>query len=90
VTPARLLSELETLARRLGIAVRVETFDGGLREARGGICWVDHKPLVVMNLSLSVAERIATLTEALSIFDLRDVYVPPLVRSRIEAASRRR
>jgi hypothetical protein len=90
VTPARFLSELETLARRLGVDVRVEPFEGGLQEARGGLCWVDRKPLVLMNYSLPIAERIATLTEALSTFDLRNVYVPPLVRSRIELASHRR
>jgi hypothetical protein len=90
VTPARLLSELETLARRLGIAVRLEPFGGAVCDARGGLCWVDRKPIVVMNFSLSVVDRIATLTEALSTFDLQDVYVPPLVRSRIEQASRRR
>jgi hypothetical protein len=90
VTPARLLSELETLAERVGVLVRVEPFGGELLEGRGGLCWVRGKPLVVMDSLLSVTERIATLTAALSGFDLGEVYVPPLVRERIERASRSR
>jgi hypothetical protein len=86
VTPARLLSELETLAERVGVVVRVESFGGELLEGRGGLCWVRGKPLVVMDSSLSVAERIATLAVALSGFHLGDLYVPPFVRRRVEVA----
>jgi hypothetical protein len=81
-----LLSELETLAVRIGVVVRVEPFGGELLEGRGGLCWVGGKPMVVMDSSLSVAERIATLTAALSGFDLGHVYVPPFVRGRLECA----
>lgn len=90
MTPDRLLLELETLAARVGVVVRIEPFGGELLEGRGGLCWVRGKPLVVMDSSLSVAERIATLAAALSGFDLGDVYVPPLVRARIELARARK
>lgn len=84
MTPERLLSELETLASRLGIVVRVESFGGGTLEGHGGLCWVHGKPVVMMDSSLSVTERIATLTGALAAFELGGVYVPPLVRACIE------
>ncbi|MDP9000885.1 MAG: hypothetical protein M3O46_12320 [Myxococcota bacterium] len=84
MTRQRLLSELETLATRLGIVVRVESFGGGALEGRGGLCWVHGKPAVMMDASLSVPERIATLTAALAKFDMGGVYVPPLVRACIE------
>jgi hypothetical protein len=85
VTPERFLAELEVLASRLGVVVRVEPFGGGLLAGRGGLCWVRRRPIVVMDSSLSMAKRIAALTEALSVFELTDVYVPPLVRARLEA-----
>jgi hypothetical protein len=84
VTRERLLSELETLATRLSIVIRVESFGGGTLEGRGGLCWVHGKPVVMMDSSLSVPERIAMLTAALATFELGGVYVPPLVRACIE------
>jgi hypothetical protein len=88
VTPGRVLAELEALAARLGIAVRAEPFGKGVLEGRGGLCWLDGKPLVVMDQTLTVPERIAVLAAALAAarFDLEVMSVPPAVRERIEAA----
>jgi hypothetical protein len=83
VTPARVLHELEALAARIGLSVRAEPFGGGLLSGRGGLCWVRGRPIVVMDASLPVADRIAVLAGALARFDLEAVYVPPLVRARI-------
>jgi len=87
VTPARVLQELEALAARIGVSVRLEPFGSGLMSGRGGLCWVRGKALVVMDASLTLPDRIAVLASALARFDLDSVYVPPLVRARIEAAS---
>jgi len=81
VTPARVLHELEALAARIGLSVRAEPFGGGLLSGRGGLCWVRGRPIVVMDASLPVADRIAVLAGALARFEA--VYVPPLVRARI-------
>jgi hypothetical protein len=86
VTPERLLSELESLAARLGIAVRPEPFGRGLLEGRGGLCWVDGKPLVVMDASLRVLDRVAVLAKALAEFDLSAVTLDPALEARIDAA----
>jgi hypothetical protein len=90
VTPSRVLAELEALAARLGVAVRVEAFGQGVMQGRGGLCWVDGKALVVMDQRLSVADRIAILARALSKFDVDAVSVAPAVRDRIasEAAGK--
>jgi hypothetical protein len=88
VTPGRVLTELEALAARLGVVVRAEPFGKGVLEGRGGLCWVDGKPLVVMDETLAVPERIAVLASALGKFDLDVVSIAPLVRERIEAARR--
>jgi hypothetical protein len=88
VTGLRLLGELEALASRLGVAVRIEDFPGELLHGRGGLCWLHGRPVVLMDASLSVADRILTLASALSRFDLDAVYVPPLVRARVESTRR--
>jgi hypothetical protein len=88
VTPARVLQELEALAARIGVAVRLEPFGSGLMAGRGGLCWVRGQALVVMDESMALPDRIAVLAGALAQFDLDSVYVAPLLRSRIEAASR--
>jgi hypothetical protein len=81
-----MLAEFEALASRLGILVRVEPFDDALSGRRGGLCRVRGQPLVLMDDSLPLADRIAVLATALADFDLEGVYVSPLVRARIEAA----
>ncbi|HEX3345130.1 MAG TPA: hypothetical protein VHS09_11190, partial [Polyangiaceae bacterium] len=63
-------------------------FGKGVLEGRGGLCWVDGKPLVVMDAKLAVPERIAVLARALGGFDLDGASVPPPVRDAIEAARR--
>ena len=86
MTPGRVLAELEALAARLGVAVRAEPFDKRVLGGRGGLCWVDGKPLVVMDAKLTVPERIAVLAGALGTFDLEVVAVAPLIRDTIDAA----
>jgi hypothetical protein len=86
VTPARVLAELEALAARLGVSVRAEPFGRGVLERRGGLCWVDGRPLVVMDEKLAVTDRIGVLAGALSQFDLDGVSLLPVIRERIEEA----
>ncbi len=86
MTPGRVLAELEALAARLGVAVRAEPFGKGVLEGRGGLCWVDGRPLVVMDAKLAVPERIAVLAGALGKFDLEVLSIAPQVRERIEDA----
>lgn len=88
VTPGRVLAELEALAARLGVAVRAEPFGKGVLGGRGGLCWVDGRPLVVMDAKLAVLERVAVLAAALGAFDLGVLSVEPLIRERIEEARR--
>jgi hypothetical protein len=85
VTPERPLAELESLAARLAVTLRKETSLGaGLGDAKGGLCWVRGKPLVVVDASLPVVEQIGVMAKAMAGFDLDGVFVPPLVRARID------
>jgi UDP-N-acetylmuramate dehydrogenase len=89
VEDGELFDALVRLAARLGVEVRVERFEtppaGG-----GGRCVVDGRPLVLLDARAPLETRIDTLAAALGAADLDDVYLPPEVRERIEAAGRRR
>jgi hypothetical protein len=87
VTPERVLQELEALAARIGITVRLEPFGSGLLAGRGGLCWVRGQALVVMDASLPLPDRIAVLSSALARFDLDKVYVPPFLRAHFETGA---
>lgn len=84
--PAEILSELEKLARRLGIAIRVEAFGLSILAGRGGLCWLAGKPVIVMDQGLTIVDRIAILATAIGRFDLEPIYLPPLIRRRIDRA----
>ena len=70
------------------MAVRAEPFGKGVMEGRGGLCWVDGQPLVVMDDTLVVMDRIGVLARALGQLDLEGAAVTPQVRERIEATRR--
>lgn len=89
MTPRRVLSELESVAARLGVAVRAEPFLKGVLDGRGGLCWVDGKAVVVMDEKLPVPDRIAVLASALAQLDLDTTQVPLLVLQVIMASRRR-
>jgi hypothetical protein len=85
--PAQLVSALEAVAARLGIAVRYEAMDRALspRQAGGGLCKLRGHPIILIDSELTLRERIAVLAEALGTFDLDGIYLPPLVRATIRA-----
>jgi hypothetical protein len=80
-----MLAELDGLASRLGIDVRVEALEGGVPEPRGGLCYLRGRPLILVDDSLPIADRISIMATALAHFDLEGIYVPPAVRARIGA-----
>ncbi|MFO0676725.1 MAG: hypothetical protein U0169_09330 [Polyangiaceae bacterium] len=84
--PDAILAELEKLALRLGIHVRSEPFGLSILEGRGGLCWLSGKPVIVMDQGLPIVDRIAVLAAAIGRFDLEPMYLPPVVRRRIDRA----
>jgi hypothetical protein len=89
VTPRRVLSELESLAARLGVSVRAEAFSKGVLEGHGGLCWVDGKALVVMDEKLPVPDRIVVLAGALAQLELDTSQVPLFLLKTIETSKRK-
>jgi hypothetical protein len=86
MSPAELRSHLEGALRKLGIVVRFEALQGPAR--RGGMCKVRGEPRIVVDARAPVLEQIATLEAALRTMDLEGIFLPPLVRARIEGRRR--
>ena len=87
MSPVELRGHLETVARRLGVRVRFEPFQPGVFR-RGGLCKVHGATRIVVDAEAPVVEQVATLESALRRLDLEAVYVPPLVRARLEGGRR--
>lgn len=83
-----MLAELEKQARRLGVAVRFETFDLRVLEGRGGLCWLRGRPVVVMDVGMPVVDKVGVLAAALARFDVESLCVPPLLRRRVQGKGR--
>ena len=91
MTPTEILTELEKLALRLGVPVRFETFSipGDLRvTGKGGLCRLRGKPIIVVDAALPLLDKIGVLSEALATFDLEAIYLPPVLRARIDSKRR--
>jgi hypothetical protein len=81
----RLLDELLTVARRMGIEVRVQPFRGGIRSP-GGMCRLRGRVVVLIDQRMGIFDRTRTLADALSALDVEGVYLTPQARRFIEAA----
>ncbi len=81
-----LLYLLEQCADRLGIPVRYAALATEELAGRGGLCVFKGEPLIVIERSLSRADKTRLLAAGLAHFDLEDVYMPPAVREAIVAA----
>jgi hypothetical protein len=87
MSPAELRSQLEAVARKVGIVVRFEAFEAGPGR-RGGLCKVRGEARIVVDSGAPLLEQIATLEAALRKVDLEGVFLPPLLRARIEGRRR--
>ncbi len=88
--PAEVLSELQKLAGRIGVAVRYEVFDLRVIAGRGGLCRVKGQHVIVMDAGMPVLDKIGVLADALATFDLDALYVPPFIRMRVQERHRAR
>jgi hypothetical protein len=78
-----MLRELERLARRMGVEVRFEAFDPRATR-RGGLCRLRGAPLVVVDAHAATLDKVGILCEALSRFDVEILYIPPILRARMQ------
>lgn len=81
-----ILSQLEGLADRLGIAIR---HDRVIREesyGRSGLCRIRGNYVLFIDYQATTKENIRVTLEALRQFDLTDIQVIPLIRTLLEGS----
>ena len=77
------LTELEDLAKNLGVRVSYEPMSG-LSRGSGGLCKVRGELRVIMDRRLKPPERVQVLADALRTQDTDEHYVSPAVRRLLE------
>lgn len=83
LSPEVLLEHLKNLAAQLGIEVRCRAMD-----TPGGLCRVRGRRLILVNESLSAADKVELVASALPLEELECIHVPPAVREAVERAHR--
>ena len=80
----RMVEELKGAARTLGFEVREEEL---LREvgyrARSGVCRIGEQRVILLDRTLSLADRVEVLCAALAGYDLESVFLSPALRARL-------
>jgi hypothetical protein len=75
-----LLQHLEGIAEKLALKVNYQNLRKLGIYSRGGLYRLKEEQVVLIETSLTLSEKIDTLADALSRFNLEDVSMPPLVR----------
>jgi hypothetical protein len=79
-----LLNQLEELAEKLGILVRDENINIEESSSSGGLCRIEGQYVIILHSKASVKEKIQVMITALQQFDLRDMYIKPVIRELLE------
>jgi hypothetical protein len=82
--PEQLTEALEQAAAQLGIEVRYETMTGDAAGG-GGLCKLRGSWCVIIDRKTPLADRAATLIEALAGFDTDAIFLPPKLREALQA-----
>lgn len=75
-----LLQHLEGIAEKLNLKVQYQNLRKLSIYSRGGLYRLKEEQVVLIETSLTLSEKIDTLADALSRFNLDDISMPPLVR----------
>jgi hypothetical protein len=79
MTQEQLLRELEDLAEKSGISLRMEK-----GEFDGGFCVLKEERIIVVNKRLALQKKNSVLAQALAEVGIEEVYLKPAVREYIE------
>jgi len=81
-----IIEQLEELARTFGIEIRYEliTLEEETINVVGGLCKLRGEKLLIINSKAPVRDKIKAFAQALSHFDLNQIYIKPVVRELIE------
>ena len=90
VSKANILGQLEELARSLGIEIRNEPLRKESSFSPGGLCLFKGDYLMIFNTKATKEDRIEALAQALSRFDLDQVYLRPGLREFLDKYSKKK
>jgi len=79
-----ILSYLEELAEKLDILVRDENINIEESSSTGGLCRVEGKYVIILNSKATVKEKNQIMIAAMQQFDLRDMYIKPVIRELLD------
>ncbi len=79
-----LLSQLEELAGKIGIAIRYENVSTEESFSSGGLCRLKGEYVLIIHSQVGVEEKIRIISEALKSFSISDIYVKPVIRELLE------
>ncbi len=80
-----LLQQMEGIAEKLALKVNYQNLRKLGIYSRGGLYRLKEEQAVLIETGLTLSEKIDTLANALSRFNLEDISMPPLVRKIIDA-----
>ena len=90
VNKANILGQLEELARALGIEIRNEPLRKESSFSPGGLCRFKGDYLMIFNTKATKEDRIEALAEAVTRFNLDQVYLRPGLREFLDKYSKKK
>jgi len=79
-----ILHHLEEIAEKLSIKISYEDLKKEGISSKGGLCRIKGEERIIINKSLTVAEKVDILANELSKFDMDSIYIPPAVKQLLE------
>ena len=80
------IEQLEELAESFGIRIRYEPIrqDEDLVRVVGGLCLLRGKYVIIIDSKAEMREKVRILAEAITHFDIDQVYIKPALRELLE------
>jgi hypothetical protein len=77
-----IIDQLEELAEKFGIQIRYEPIkqDEDLVRVVGGLCILKGEYVLIIDSKAAMRDQIRTLAEAITHFDLDQIYIKPALR----------
>ena len=83
-----LLSQLEALVYKLGIAIRYDKVTRDDSSDRRGLCRIRGDYVLFLDSQATTKEKIRVTIEALKQFDLGDIYLNPVIWDLLEGSKK--
>ena len=78
------MGHLEAVAEQLGVEIRYEPMTGETVLSPGGMCRIRGDPVIIVNSTASLEDKIQTVAKALRRLDVSRIYLRPTIRELLE------